>query len=46
MASTNKKEAAFRMWLAEIGGEIHEVPPGTFKESGTSVGATIIKIKK
>lgn len=39
-----KKEADFRRFLEEVGAEIHDLPAGTFKESGTNVPAKIIVI--
>ena len=44
--STNKKETAFRQWLDDVGAEIIELPEKEFKESGTNIATTIIKIKK
>lgn len=44
--SNNKKETEFRNWLEEIAAEIHEIPKGTFKESGTMVSSVLIVIAK
>jgi hypothetical protein len=44
--SNNKKEEKFREWLEEHNAEILEIENGEFKESGTMVGAYIIKIRK
>jgi hypothetical protein len=44
--SSNKKETEFRNWLDEVGAEIHEIPAGTFKESGTMIQSLIIVINK
>jgi type I restriction-modification system DNA methylase subunit len=44
--SNNKKETEFRNWLEEINAEIHEIPKGTFKESGTMVSSVLIVIDK
>lgn len=45
--SMNKKEVAFKKWLnEEVNAIVRDVPPGTFKASGTNVEARIIKIKK
>lgn len=44
--SNNKKETEFKNWLEEIDAEIHEIPKGTFKESGTMVSSVLIVIDK
>jgi phospholipid N-methyltransferase len=44
--SGNKKETEFRNWLDTVGAEIIEVPQGAFKESGTNIAASIIRIDK
>lgn len=44
--SQNQKETDFRDWLDDIGADVQEIEPGTFKESGTLVGAMIIKAVK
>jgi len=44
--SVNRKEVAFREWLEEKDAEIHNVPMGSFKSSGTLVGGKIIVINK
>jgi hypothetical protein len=44
--SNNKKETTFKKWLYLLGAEIHEIPKGAFKESGTEVGGLIIVINK
>ncbi len=44
--SKNRKELEFSAWLSSVKHEIHAVPSGTFKESGTQVGACIVKIWK
>lgn len=44
--SNNKKEIAFREWLAEINADIIDIEKGAFKESGTNIGSVIIKIIK
>lgn len=41
-----KKQIAFRKWLSEINADIEEIDKGTFKSSGTMVGAMLINIKK
>lgn len=43
---SQSKQIEFSTWLDEIGAEVEELPRGTFKESGTQVGALIIKITK
>jgi hypothetical protein len=44
--ASNKKEKAFREFLDEVSAEVHELEPGEFKESGTSIAAVIIVIDK
>lgn len=44
--SKNKKETEFRNWLKEVGAEVQTVEMGSFKESGTMVGALILIIDK
>jgi len=44
--SNRKKETEFKDWLIEVGAEVKDVPEGTFKKSGTLVGAKIIIINK
>jgi hypothetical protein len=44
--SNNKKETEFRNWLEVLNAEIHEIPKGTFKESGTMVSSVLIVIDK
>tara|TARA_Y100000034_G_scaffold29728_2_gene36233 strand:+ start:6631 stop:7383 length:753 start_codon:yes stop_codon:yes gene_type:complete len=41
-----KKQKAFKEWLADIGAVVIDLEEGTFKESGTMVGANIVLIKK
>lgn len=43
---SDKKATAFRQWLDEVGGESEQLPPNTFKQSGTGVNARIVTIKK
>lgn len=43
---SQRKQEEFKDWLDELNAEIHDVPPGAFKESGTAVGAKIIIIDK
>lgn len=42
----NKKETDFREWITSMNAEIHNLPYGTFKESGTNVAACIVVINK
>lgn len=44
--STNKKESDFRLWLSNYSADIYPIDKGSFKESGTLVGAVIIVIDK
>lgn len=44
--SSNSKETEFRAWLQNKHAVIHEIPAGSFKESGTSVPTVIIVIDK
>src|SRR5262245_30876980 len=41
-----RKHQEFRDWLYQIDGEYGPIEPGTFKESGTSVGAVLIVADK
>lgn len=43
---TNKKSVAFREWLEENNAEVVDIESGAFKESGTLIPTTIIKIRK
>lgn len=44
--SEEKKCAAFRQWLLDVGGEKYEIEEGAFKKSGTSVKTQAIVITK
>lgn len=44
--SSNKKEAAFKQWLDDLGANIINVEAGEFKDSGTSVATCIVVIDK
>lgn len=44
--SQNKKEVAFKNWLAKVNATVRDIPAGAFKSSGTNVEARIIVIKK
>ena len=43
---TNNKSETFRSWLDFVGAEIHKLPEGMFKASGTNIRTNIIKIRK
>jgi len=43
---SQKKQVEFRDWLKEVGAEVHALPRGTFKESGTDIETRIIVIDK
>ncbi len=40
----NKKTVEFRNMIANLGGEFHELPEGSFKESGTMVNACYVVV--
>lgn len=40
----NKKTVEFREWVDKLGGDIEELPDGTFKEEGTLVRAVLVTI--
>ena len=44
--NSRKKAASFREWLDSIGGEIVELPPGSFKESGTGANSVLVVADK
>lgn len=44
MAATERECVEFRKWIEEISAEIHEIPSGIFKESGTEVATVALKI--
>ena len=41
-----KKGHEFREWVTSLGGRVHDVPEGSFKESGTPISTKILCIKK
>ena len=43
---SQKKQIEFRTWLENVGAEVTDIEKGTFKESGTMVGAKLITIDK
>jgi phospholipid N-methyltransferase len=43
---TDKKHSDFKAWTYKVGATKHELPAGTFKESGTSVSTVAIHITK
>lgn len=42
----NKKSENFRAFLEENNADVHDLPEGVFKESGTNIHTKLIKIKK
>ncbi len=42
----SKKCVAFRAWIDEAGGEVIDLPDGSFKESGTGVSSKLLVIDK
>jgi len=44
--NTNSKAQGFRHWIGELGACVHELPDGSFKESGTGVSTKMIVIDK
>ena len=44
--NAKNKAVEFKEWLSGVDATVHQLPPGTFKESGTNVAATIIEIIK
>lgn len=44
--ANDRKSVEFREWLDEVGGYSEQLPPGSFKESGTGVSARLVVIKK
>lgn len=43
---SDKKTTAFRAWLQEVGGEVIDLPEGSFSESGTEVSTVLIVCRK
>jgi hypothetical protein len=43
---SQKKQVEFREWLKNLNAQVHNIPEGAFKESGTSIRTILIKIKK
>ena len=43
---SNKKQIEFKNWLEDIKAQVLDIEKGTFKESGTNVGAKIVIINK
>jgi hypothetical protein len=43
---TDRKAAEFREWFEGLGGEKRELPPDSFKASGTSVNTVIVTLDK
>lgn len=46
MLGQEKECVVFRDWLEEVKAEIHDIPEGTFRESGTQVATAAIVIKR
>jgi hypothetical protein len=46
LIASEKTCTDFRGWLEEVKAEVHEIPEGVFKESGTNVATIAIKIKR
>jgi hypothetical protein len=44
--SSDRKSVAFREWVEGLGGEIVELPEGSFKESGTGVSSKLVVLDK
>jgi 16S rRNA G966 N2-methylase RsmD len=44
--ANDRRSTDFRKWLEEVGGESHELPPGSFEESGTGVNTRLVVIQK
>lgn len=44
--TSGKKETAFKQWINKLSAQVIDLPPGTFKESGTEIAACIIVIDK
>lgn len=41
----DRRAVEFRAWLDDVGGESEQLPPGSFKESGTGVNARMVVIR-
>ena len=46
LTGTQKKQVEFKDWLQLVNADVINIPKGSFKESGTMVGGTIVIIKK
>lgn len=44
--NSQKKASDFREWFENVGGEAHDLPEGSFKESGAMVNSKIVVIDK
>lgn len=42
----DRRYTDFRKWLDDLGGEMIDLPAGTFKESGTGVASVMVTIRK
>lgn len=43
---TDRRTSEFREWLATLGGEIDDLPPGSFSDEGTDVQTVLVTITK
>jgi 16S rRNA G1207 methylase RsmC len=43
---SSKKAEAFRQWFEDLGGEVIDLPEGSFKDSGTGVASKLVVIDK
>ncbi len=44
--ANDRKSVEFREWLDDVGGYNEQLPPGSFKESGTGVNARLVVVKR
>ena len=42
----SNKAKEFREWFDSVGGEVEDLPPNSFKESGTGVNSVVVVIDK
>jgi predicted RNA methylase len=45
-SASHKVDKEFRNWLDDLGGTVTDIEAGTFKESGTMVGAKLVVLDK
>jgi hypothetical protein len=43
---SDSKAQEFREWFEAVGGEVQDLPDGSFKESGTGISTVIVEIRK